>query len=58
MKKYSFTNAKPVNLRKIDYWFRVGQCGCHKTDFKPTLREIRGRVAEKKKSSKELSKAF
>ena len=33
-------------------------CSCHKTDFKPTLREIRGRVAEKKKSSKELSKAF
>lgn len=53
-KKYSFA----INLRKIDYWFRVGQCGCHKTDFKPTLREIRGRVAEKKKSSKELSKAF
>lgn len=39
-------------------WLRVGQCGCHKTDYKPTLREIRGRVAEKKKSSKELSKAF
>lgn len=56
--KYSFANAKPVPFGKIDYWFRVGQCGCHKTDYKPTLREIRGRVAEKKKSSKELSKAF
>lgn len=58
MKKYSFANAKPVPFGKIDYWFRVGQCGLHKGDFKPTLREIRGRVAEKKKSSKELSKAF
>lgn len=56
--KYSFTNAKPVNLRKIDYWLCVEQCGCHKSDFKPTLREIRGRAAERKKSSKELSKAF
>lgn len=46
-KKYSFANAKPVNLRKIDYWFRVGQCGLHKGDFKPTLREIRGRAAER-----------
>lgn len=56
--KYSFANAKPVNLRKIDYWFRVGQCGLHKGDFKPTLREIRGRADERKKSCKELSKAF
>lgn len=24
--KCSFANAKPVNLRKIDYWARVGQC--------------------------------
>ena len=29
-KKYSFANAKPVPFGKIDYWFRVGQCGCHK----------------------------
>ena len=55
-KKYSFTNAKPVNLRKIDYWFRVGQCGLHKGDFKPTLREIRGRAAER--ACSELTKAF
>jgi hypothetical protein len=57
-KKYSFTNAKPVNLRKIDYWFRVGQCGCHKSDFKPTLREIRGRAAERRRACKEITKAF
>ena len=56
--KYSFINAKPANLGKIDYWFRVGQCGCHKTDYKPTLREIRGRVAEKKRACSELTKAF
>lgn len=56
--KYSFANAKPFNLRKIDYWFRVNQCGCHKSDFKPTLREIRGRVAERKRACSELTKAF
>lgn len=58
MRKYSFTNAKPVNLRKIDYWFRVGQCGCHKSDSNPTLREIRGRAAERKRACRELTKAF
>lgn len=56
--KCSFANAKPVNLRKIDYWFRVGQCGLHKIDFKPTLREIRGRAAEKKRECKKISKVF
>ena len=53
-KKYSFA----INLRKIDYWFRVGQCGCHKSDFKPTLREIRGRAAERKRACSVLIKAF
>mgnify|MGYP007108735289 CR=1 FL=1 len=53
-KKYSFA----INLGKIDYWLRVGQCGCHKVDFKPTLREIRGRAAEKKRACSELTKAF
>lgn len=57
-KKYSFANAKPVPFGKIDYWFRVGQCGCHKSDFKPTLREIRGRAAERKRACSELTKAF
>ena len=57
-KKYSFANAKPVPFGKIDYWFRVNQCGCHKVDFKPTLREIRGRAAEKKRACSELTKAF
>lgn len=56
--KCSFANAKPVNLRKIDYWARVGQRGLHKIDFKPTLGEIRGRAAEKKRTSRELTKAF
>lgn len=37
-KKYSFANAKPFPFGKIDYWFRVGQCGCHKTDYKQNLR--------------------
>ena len=40
-KKYSFANAKPVPFGKIDYWFRVGQCGCHKTDYKPNLMDKR-----------------
>ena len=57
-KKYSFANAKPVPFGKIDYWFRVGQCGCHKTDCKPTLREIRGRATERKRACRELTKAF
>lgn len=56
--KYSFAKSKPVNLRKIDYWFRVGQCGLHEGDFKPTLREIRGRTAERRKACKEITKAF
>ena len=56
--KYSFANAKPVPFGKIDYWFRVGQCGLHKGDFKPTLREIRGRATERKRACSELTKAF
>ena len=56
--KYSFINAKPANLGKIDYWFRVGQCGFHEGDFKPTLREIRGRASERRRACKEISKAF
>ena len=36
-KKYSFANATPVPFGKIDYLFRVGQCGLHKIDFDPTL---------------------
>ena len=44
--KYSYANAKLVNLRKIDYWLRVGQCGCHKTDYKPNLRDKRKFNAE------------
>lgn len=56
--KYSFANAKPVPFGKIDYRFRVNQCGCHKTDYKPTLREIRGRAAERKRACSELTKAF
>lgn len=57
-KKYSFANAKPVPFGKIDYWFRVGQCGLHKIEFEPTLREIRGRAAERKMACSELTKAF
>lgn len=44
--KYSYANAKPVNLSKIDYWLRVGQCGCHKTDYEPNLMDKRKFMAE------------
>lgn len=57
-KKYSFTNAKPVNLRKIDYWFRVGQCGCHKTDYKPNLRDKRKFNAELRRDRNIMIKTF
>lgn len=51
--KYSFTNAKPVPFGKIDYWFLVGQCGCHKTDYKPNLRDKRKFNAELKRRARE-----
>ena len=50
-KKYSFANAKPVPFGKIDYWFRVGQCGCHKTDYKPNLMDKRKFMAELRRDS-------
>lgn len=56
--KYSFANAKPVNLRKIDYWFRVGQCGCHKTDYKPNLRDKRKFNAELRRDRNIMIKTF
>ena len=28
-------------IRKINYWYRVGQCGCHKTDYKPNIKDRR-----------------
>ena len=49
--KYSYANAKPVNLRKIDYWLRVGQCGCHKTDYEPNLMDKRKFMAELRRDS-------
>ena len=51
--KYSFANAKPVPFGKIDYWFRVNQCGCHKTDYKPNLRDKRKFNAELKRRARE-----
>ena len=56
--KYSFINAKPVNLRKIDYWLRVGQCGCHKTDYKPNLRDKRKFNAELRRDRNIMIKTF
>ena len=58
MKKYSFANAKPVNLRKIDYWFRVNQCGCHKTGYKPNLRGKRKFNAELRRDRNIMIKTF
>lgn len=57
-KKYSFANAKPVPFGKIDYWFRVGQCGCHKTDYKPNLRDKRKFMAELRRDSNIMLKLF
>lgn len=57
-KKYSFANAKPVLFGKIDYWFRVGQCGCHKTDYKPNLRDKRKFMAELRRDSNIMIKIF
>ena len=51
--KYSFTNANPVPFVKIDYCFLVGQCGCHKTDYKPNLRDKRKFNAELKRRARE-----
>ena len=57
-KKYSFTNAKPVPFGKIDYWFRVNQCGCHKTDYKPNLRDKRKFNAELRRDRNIMIKTF
>ena len=61
-KKYSFANAKPVPFGKIDYWFRVGQCGCrktdYKTDYKPNLRDKRKFMAELRRYSNVMIKTF
>ena len=50
--KPSFRNGK------IDYWFRVGQCGCHKTDYKPNLRDKRKFMAELRRDSNIMIKIF
>lgn len=53
-KKYSFA----INLRKIDYWFRVSQCGCHKTGYKPNLRDKRKFNAELRRDRNIMIKTF
>lgn len=57
-KKYSFTNAKPVPLGKIDYCFRTGQCGCHKTDYEPNLRDRRKRLFQMRIERNIMAKTF
>lgn len=57
-KKYSFANAKPVPFGKIDYWFRVNQCGCHKSDYKPNLRDKRKFMAELRRDGNIMIKTF
>lgn len=56
--KYSFANAKPVPFGKIDNWLRVGQCGCHKTDYKPNLRDKRKFNAELRRDRNIMIKTF
>ena len=56
--RYSYANTKPVNLRKIDYLLRVGQCGLHKGDFKPTLRDKRKFNAELRRDRNIMIKTF
>lgn len=57
-KKNSFVTSKPVPLGKIDFWFRVGQCGCHKTDYKPNLKDKRKFMDELRRESNIMIKLF
>lgn len=57
-KKYSFTKAKPFPFGKIDYWYRVGQCGCHKTDYKPNLKDKRKFIVGFRRDSNLMLKLF
>lgn len=57
-KKYSFTKAKPCPLGKIDYWFRVGQYRCHKTDCKPNLKNKRKFLDGLRRESNIMIKLF
>lgn len=57
-KKYSFTKAKSFTLGKIEYWFRVNQCGCHKTDYKPNLKNKRKFIVGFRRESNMMIKIF
>lgn len=39
-------------------WLRVGQCGCHKTDYKPNLRDKRKFNAELRRDRNIMIKTF
>lgn len=55
-KKYSFASAKPFPFGKIDYWFRVGQCGCHKSDYKLNLKDKRKFMAGLRRDTNKMIK--
>lgn len=54
-KEYSFANAKPVNLGKIDYWRRIGLFG-YKPARTSNLKELRKFMESFRKDRKEMDK--